>query len=258
MFNSPPERTFRQTLFIRKVLMGVSIPLVSLIFLSLIHYNAPQLFPIAYGLTVLVALAVGALCWWMTPRSQLTIHPEGISLSGPRTTIDIRWEDISGTVYHTEPLNLTDILTSTAPDETDIFPVRNANGTLIVHASAENRKINIGSYLEGFKNATQVVLDRVNPRLRADIQRRLNSGEAVPFGAVMLSRQGIAVKNKPEVPFSIAEIEFDGRRLAVKEKGKWRLAFSVGAPGIENVALLLEMTNELRSGANPPRPISRP
>ncbi len=76
------------------------------------------------------------------------------------------------------------------------------------------------------------------------------------MGQVSLSRQGIGYKCKPEAPFTLAKIKFNGMRFWVKEKGKWLDAFGVPARQVRNVFVLLEMAGELQG--NTASPMSNP
>ncbi len=110
------------------------------------------------------------------------------------------------------------------------------------------QKITIGSNIRGVQEVVRLVLAAVNPRLRQDAERLLNSGGTVPFGKISLSPAGVIWKSKEPIPYAaIAKSRIDGAMLRVKAEGKWLDNIAVPVKKVPNVFILLDLIDEKRS-----------
>jgi hypothetical protein len=249
MFMSPPEATYREMLTGRVAVLLLVIVVVFMV-LVVADFDMKNLGPGSW-ITIAITGALYAYFWQWSAKRQLTIHPEGVSFSGLHSSKDLRWEEISETRYfqimnpaYTQ-LGLIGILMASYSSK------GGKQGSLDIYGTDGKKKFTIGTSLKNGEAARRQVLARVNPRLKADLARRLGGGEPIAFGLVILSRQGIGFKNKPEVPFAEAEIKFNGMRLRVKRKGKFLDAFGAPARKIPNVFILLEMADDIQRGGAP-------
>src|SRR6267143_1267050 len=96
----------------------------------------------------------------------------------------------------------------------------------------------------------RLVLAAINPRLRQDAERVLNSGGTVSFGKISLSPAGVVWKSKEPIPYAaLVKCKIDGSILRVKAEGKWLDNIAVTAKKVPNVFILLDLIEEKRSTA---------
>jgi len=243
MFPSPAQRTFHDTVTFR---MAGAISFAGFLAWGLYDYHQTNIFEPA--LWTLIGI-VGALCAyafiWAAAR-KVTFHPEGISYKSLVTDIDIPWTDIRETRYSQTPLNvgvhfgLIGVLVSAAAGKGNKQMIRNLQ-------IIGSRKITITSNISRVEEAMQLVFQNVNPRIKEQAERVLNSGGTVSFGSVALSTQGVIWKGKQPIPYNaIAKSCLDGPNVKIKSEGKWLNDVSVNAKKIPNVFLLLDMIEERR------------
>ncbi len=244
MFNSPPERTFPQS-YLARILVFILVLGVVFMVLAIADMEVNKV-PLIGWLIIAATLGLFAFFWEWSAKRQLNIHPEGMSFGAGSSSKDFRWEEISETRYY--QINNAAIhfgLIGMLVANYSSGGINAKSGSLEVRR-ADGKKITVNTMLSKGDQAIQLVLGRVNPRLKADIQRRLNGGETVAFGPVNLSRQGVGFKGKPEVPLTLAEIKFNGMRFRVKQKGKFLDAIGVPARQVPNIFVLMEIAGELQ------------
>jgi len=96
----------------------------------------------------------------------------------------------------------------------------------------------------------RLVLAAINPRLRQDAERVLNSGGTVSFGKISLSPAGVVWKSKEPIPYAaLVRCKIDGSILRVKAEGKWLDNIAVTAKKVPNIFILLDLIEEKRSTA---------
>ncbi len=250
MFNSPPERTFSQT-YVARILVFILVLGVVFIVLAIADLEVNKV-PLIGWVIIAATLGLFAFFWEWSAKRRLNIHPEGVSFGAGSSSKDFRWEEIAETRYY--QMNNAAIhfgLIGMLVANYSSGGINTKSGSLEIRG-ADGKKFTVNTMLSHGDQAIQLVLGRVNPRLKADIVRRLNGGESVAFGPVNLSRQGVSFKDKPEVAFNLAEIKFNGMRFRVKEKGKWMDAIGVPARQVPNIFVLLEIASELQGTAASP------
>jgi hypothetical protein len=98
------------------------------------------------------------------------------------------------------------------------------------------------------EEVVRMVLAAVNPRLRQDAERILNSGGTVSFGKISLSPAGVVWKSKEPIPYAaLVKCKIDGSMLRVKAEGKWLDNIAVTAKKVPNIFILLDIIEEKRS-----------
>ncbi|HUK87305.1 MAG TPA: DUF6585 family protein [Terriglobales bacterium] len=248
MFVSPPERTFRQNLTWRLlVLLPVA---VAWLIALLLYSDANKLEPISAG----VAVALTALAVWMwiaVGKAELSIHSEGVqvqTLGGK----EMRWEEIASTTFRQVPVGqqaavhfgLIGYLIALAA-------AKGSSGGMmtLILVSREGRKLTISSNWREVQEAIRMVLRRVNPAIRDDIRRRVRNGETVKFGKLGLSQQGISWKDGPPLPFAtLAKCRIAGQQLRIKAEGKWLDNVAVSTSRVPDVFVFLDLVDEFKSG----------
>src|SRR5712664_2317619 len=111
-------------------------------------------------------------------------------------------------------------------------------------------KIGLNSNIRDVAELVRLVLAAVNPRLRKDAERILNSGGTVSFGKISLSPGGVVWKSKEPIPYSaLVKCKIDGSMLRVKAEGKWLDNIAITAKKVPNIFVLLDLIEEKRSTA---------
>jgi hypothetical protein len=118
------------------------------------------------------------------------------------------------------------------------------------------QKIAVNSNVRDVEEVVRLCLAEINPRLRQDTERVLNSGGTVPFGKISLSPAGVVWKSKEPIPYAaIVKSKIDGLMLRIKAEGKWLDNIAVAAKKIPNVFILLDLIEEKHSGAAAKTPV---
>lgn len=260
MFVSPPERSFRQNLTWRLlVLLPVAIAwIVVLVF----YADDSKLEPISTGIAVaLTALAVWV--WVAAGKAELSVHSEGVQTQGALGGKEMRWEEIATTTFRQTPVGqqaaihfgLIGYLIALAATK------GSASGSMTLTLVArDGHKLTISPNWREVQEAIRLVLRRVNPGIKEDIRRRVKNGETVKFGNVGLSQQGISWKDKPPIPFAtLSKCRIAGQHLRIKAEGKWLDNIAVTTSRVPDVFVLLDLIDELKSGGKPAEvdPIAR-
>ncbi len=257
MFISPPEKSFRQNYAGRILLLFVA-GIIVLTVLALEDFHLQRL-SMASLLVLLVTLGLTAFGWWAMSRQSVSLHPEGIECAGTFGTKDLRWEEVTETYFFKIDQNLyvhfglLGLLFAAAANRRGSSTSKGLMN-LRISGGEPKRKLRISSSLKDVAEAIRMVLAKVNPRIKTELGRQIQGGQAVMFGPVSLSREGIGYQQKPQVPFSEAAIKFNGARLTVKKQGKWLNAISVQAQKVPNVFVLLDLAEELKLGGAPRPP----
>lgn len=242
MFSSPPQKTFRYT-FSWCIAAGVFFfPL-----LIWAGYQLNQTRRINPVLQVFCAIfgVLFAYAWLWMKRTTVTLHDEGISYKSPFSQKDLRWDEITETRYGQQSMNLAVHFGLIGL----LLALRSGNNKVIRSLELIGpRKIVINSNIRDLEELVRLVLAAVNPRLRREAERMLNSGGTVSFGKISLSSTGVIWKSKEPIPYaSIVKCKIDGSMLRVKAEGKWLDNIAVGVKKIPNVFLLLDLIEEKRS-----------
>src|SRR5215831_5243571 len=242
MFISPPRNTFRYT-FSWVILAAVFF--VPILIWQIYDYG--QTHEVQPGLaffTVISGLFL-AYAWWWT-RTRVTIHDEGICYKSPFREKDLRWDEITETRYGQQPLNagvhfgLLGWL---------IAAMFHSNNKMIRSFELIGpQKIAINSNIRDVEEVVRLALAVVNPRLRQDAERILNSGGTVAFGKISLSPAGVVWKSKEAIPYTaLMKCKIDGAMFRVKAEGKWLDNIAVAAKKVPNIFVLLDLIEAKRS-----------
>ena len=261
MFISPPEKTYGQTLTMRLLLM-FPLSMVLLIVFVAADFETSKIGPVSWAM-IAVTLGLSVFGWWAISKRLLAFHPEGVAYSTAFGAKELRWEEIGETYYWKIDQNLYVhlgliglLMAASASRRGDTMSGGQMN--LKLTGLDPKQKISITAQVKDCAEAIRAVLGKVNPRIKPELQRRMQGGETVMFGVVSLSRQGIGFKQKPQVALSEVGVKFNGTYLTVKKEGKWRSEFRAPAQKIPNVFVLLDLIEEIKLGgaARPPDPFA--
>ncbi len=242
MFISPPRNTFRYTLSWCIAVGIVFVPL--LLWAAYDFYQSRQVDPVlafftgAFGLLFAYA--------WLWTKTRVTLHEEGISYKSPFREKDLRWDEITETRYGQQPINagvhfgLIGWLVAAMG--------RGNNKMLRSFELIGPHKIILNSNIRDVEEVVRLALAAVNPRLRQDAERILNSGGTVSFGKISLSPAGVVWKSKEPIPCAaLVKCKIDGSMLRIKAEGKWLDNIAVTAKKVPNIFILLDLIEEKRS-----------
>lgn len=110
------------------------------------------------------------------------------------------------------------------------------------------QKISINSNIRDVEEVVRLALTAVNPRLRQDSERILNSGGTISFGKIALSPTGVIWKSKEPIPYAaLMKCKIDGAMLRIKAEGKWLDNIAVTAKKVPNIFILLDLIEAKRS-----------
>jgi len=245
MFMSPPRNTFRYTLAWCIAMALLFFPF--LVWAAYDFYRNRQVDPVLAFFTV--AFGVLFAYAWLWTKTRVTLHEEGISYKSPFREKDLRWDEITETRYGQQPINagghfgLLGWLIAAAM-------ARGNNKMIRSLELIGPQKIALNSNIRDMEELVRLVLAAVNPRLRQDAQRVLNSGGTVSFGKISLSPAGVVWKSKEPILYAaLLKCKIDGSMLRVKAEGKWLDNIAVTAKKIPNIFILLDLIEEKRSTA---------
>ncbi len=176
----------------------------------------------------------------------MTLHEEGISYKSPFKQTDLRWNEITETRYGQQQIN---VALHFGLIGWLVAAIARSSGKVIRTLELIGpQKITIGSNIRGVQEVVRLVLAAVNPRLRQDAERLLNSGGTVSFGNISLAPAGVVWKAKEPIPYAaIAKSRIDGATLRIKAEGKWLDNIAVAVKKVPNVFILLDLIDEKRS-----------
>jgi len=244
MFLSPARNTFRYTL---SWCIAVALLFVPLLLWALYDfYRSRQVDSVLAFVTVAFGLLFAYS--WLWTKTRVTLHEEGISYKSPFGEKDLRWDEITETRYGQQPINaaahfgLIGWLVAAM--------TRGNNKVIRSLELIGPHKIVLNSNIRDVAELVRLVLAAVNPRLRKDAERILNSGGTVSFGKISLSPGGVVWKSKEPIPYSaLVKCKIDGSMLRVKAEGKWLDNIAVTAKKVPNIFVLLDLIEEKRSTA---------
>jgi hypothetical protein len=244
MFMSPARNTFRYTLTLCILMAILFFPM--LLWVAYDFYRGRHvdsivaLFTGAFGLLLAYA--------WLWTKTRVTLHEEGISYKSPFREKDLRWDEITETRYGQRPINagahfglLGWLIAAMVRSNNKMIRTLELIGPL---------KIVLNSNIRDVEELVRLVLAAVNPRLRQDAERILNSGGTVSFGKISLSPAGVVWKSKEPIPYTaIVKSKIDGSMLRIKAEGKWLDNIAITAQKVPNVFILLDLIEDKRSAA---------
>ncbi len=242
MFISPPRNTFRYT-FSWLILAALFFAPI-LIWQVYDYSQTRQVEPGLAFFTVISGIFV-AYAWWWT-KTRVTLHDEGISYKSPFREKNLRWDEITETRYGQQPLNagahfglIGWLIAAMA---------RGNNKMIRSFELIGPHKIAINSNIRDVEEIVRLALAAVNPRLRQDAERILNSGGTVSFGKISLSPGGVIWKSKEPIPYtSLMKCKIDGSMLRIKAEGKWLDNIAVTVKKVPNIFILLDLIEAKRS-----------
>lgn len=242
MFPSPAQKTFGENITFR-LLAALPLLITGGIGFAIYYETQQPLAPIFWGFIAFFALLFLYVCVWSAKRS-ISIHSEGVSYKSLAGETDLRWDEIVETRYGQQPVNvyahfgLIGLLLS----------IGRRQGLQRSLEIIGPRRIKISPQIKNNPEAIRLVLDQVNPRIRQEAERQLNSGGTVPFGNLSLSPMGVIWKGKDPIPYgAIAKCRIDGTFLRIKAEGKWLDNVAVGAKRVPNIFVLLDLIEQRRS-----------
>jgi hypothetical protein len=244
MFISPARNTFRYTLSWCIAMALLFFPF--LIWAAYDFYQSRHVDPVLGFFTGVLGLLFAYA--WLWTKTRVTLHEEGISYKSPFREKDLRWDEITETRYGQQPINagvhfgLIGYL---------IAAMARSNNKMIRSLELIGpQKIALNSNIRDLEELVRLVLAAVNPRLRKDAERILDSGGTVSFGKISLSPAGVVWKSKEAIPYAaLVKCKIDGSMLRLKAEGKWLDNIAVQAKKVPNIFILLDLIEEKRSTA---------
>jgi hypothetical protein len=242
MFISPPRKTFGYTY--SWCILAALLFFPFLAWAAYDFYQSRTVDPVLAFFTVMFGLLF-AYAWWWT-KTRVTLHDEGISYKSPFGDKDLRWDEITETRYGQQPINagahfglIGWLIAAMA---------RSSNKMNRSFELIGPQKIAINSNIRDVEEIVRLALAAVNPRLRKDAERILDSNGTVSFGKISLSPAGIIWKSKEPIPYAaIVKCKIDGALLRVKADGKWLDNIAVTAKKVPNIFILLDLIEAKRS-----------
>jgi hypothetical protein len=244
MFPSPARNTFRYTFSWCIVTALLFVPL--LLWAAYDFYRSRHVDPVLAFFTGVFGLLFAYA--WLWTKTRVTLHEEGISYKSPFREKDLRWDEITETRYGQQPINASAhfgllgwLIASMA---------RGNNKMIRTLELIGSQKIVLNSNIRDMEELVRLVLAAVNPRLRQDAERVLNSGGTISFGKISLSPAGVVWKSKEPIPYAaLMKCKIDGAMLRVKAEGKWLDNIAITAKKVPNIFILLDLIEEKRSTA---------
>jgi len=241
---SPPRNTFRYTV---TWCVAAALPFFPLLaWVAYDFYQSRHVDPVLGFFTAVFGLLFAFACLWR--KTTVTIYEEGISYKSPFKQKDLRWNEITETRYGQQPINVAGHFGLIG-----WLLAAMAGGNNKMNRSFEligPQKIAVNSNIRDVEEVVRLCLAEINPRLRQDTERILNSGGTVSFGKISLSPAGIVWKSKEPIPYAaIVKSKIDGSMLRVKAEGKWLDNIAVTAKKVPNIFILLDLIEEKRSTA---------
>jgi hypothetical protein len=242
MFPSPARNTFRYTFAWLIVTAVLFFPL--LIWVAYDFNQTRHVDPVLGIFTGIFGLLFAYA--WLWTKTRVTIHEEGISYKSPFSQKDLRWNEIIETRYGQQPMNMA---VHFGLIGWLIAALGRGNDKMIRSFDLIGpQKITVNSNIRDVEEVVRLVLAAVNPRLRQEAQRMLNSGGTVSFGKISLSPSSVIWKSKEPIPYTaIVKCKIEGSMLRVKAEGKWLDNIAVTAKKIPNIFVLLDLIEERRS-----------
>jgi hypothetical protein len=245
-FLSPPRKTFRYTV---TWCIAAALPFFLLLaWVAYDFYQSRHVDPVLGFFTGAFGLLFAYACLWR--KTTVTIHEEGISYKSPFRQKDFRWNEITETRYGQQPINVAvhfGLIGWLVAAMTGGNNKMNRSFELI-----GPQKITVNSNIRDVEEVVRLCLAEINPRLRQDTERILNSGGTVPFGKISLSPAGVVWKSKEPIPYAaIVKSKIDGSMLRIKGEGKWLDNIAIIAKKVPNVFILLDLIEGRRSGVAP-------
>ena len=242
MFFSPARNTFRYTLSWCIAVGIVFVPL--LVWAAYDFYQSRRADPVLAFFTAMLGLLFAYA--WMWTKTRVTLHEEGISYKSPFKQKELRWDEITETRYGQQPLNLA---VHFGLIGWLVAAIGRGNDKMIRTLEIVGpQKIVLNSNIRDVQELVRLVLAAVNPRLRQDAERILNSGGTVSFGKISLSPAGVVWKSKEPIPYAaLLKSKIDGSMLRLKAEGKWLDNIAVTAKKVPNVFILLDLIEERRA-----------
>lgn len=242
MLMSPPRNTFRYTFSWVIVAALVFVPF--LLWAAYDLYQSRQVDPVLAFFTIMFGLLFACACWWR--KTRVTLHDEGICYKSPLSDKDLRWDEITETRYGQQPINagvhfglIGWLLAAMARGNHKMIRSFELIGP---------QKLTINSNIRDVEEVVRLSLAAVNPRLRQDAERILNSGGTVSFGKISLSPTGVIWKSKEPIPYAaLMKCKIDGSMLRMKAEGKWLDNIAIAAKKVPNVFILLDLIEAKRS-----------
>jgi hypothetical protein len=234
------ERKFGQTYAIRILLTLLLFGPLLLAWVVVDKPN-PSGHPVLSGISVVVVVCYIVL-WVTISKAVLTITDQGVRRESILGVQEIPWSQINETRYLVRPIRigahfgLIGALVSAASSKS-----ASANLVLTLIAS-DGKRLRVTSNFQRAKEAIGIIFGRVLPQMVAAARAKVQRGETVAFGQLVLSATNVTWKGGPPIPVSeISGAEIVGSNLRLKRTGKWFSAVSVRSDKIPNVLVFLEV-----------------
>src|SRR5260370_1027464 len=195
-FFSPPRNTFRYTV---TWCVAAALPFFPLLaWVAYDFYQSRHVDPVPGFFTAVFGLLFAYACLWR--KTTVTIYEEGISYKSPFIQKDLRWNEITETRKGKQPINagahfglLGWLIAAMARGNDKVIRSLELIGT---------QKIVLNSNIRDVEELVRLLLAAVNPLLRKDAERILNSGGTISFWKISLSPAGVVSNSKQPIPYA--------------------------------------------------------
>jgi hypothetical protein len=263
MLTGAPLRVLKRTLVLRAVYCLTLLPLAAFLGLgawsSLAQRKPEPVTAAVFGGITAAILVLFVLLFLRELRLEVRLHRDGLVLAAGGRTRELRWEEIEQVWFRAIRVGAGGIIggalggaivgaIGAAVDDARGRgqPLNQANTSITARLVGGGRSITLTSNFREVVAAIEEVLGQVNPRLVRDCLRRVQAGEEVAFGKVVLSWHGVRFGSSAPVGFGEVErFEFKAGKLKLKKRGAW-LSRGILIHRIPNVMVLLQAFEELQ------------
>lgn len=237
MFPSPPQRTFRESLTRRIAAALLFFPLLAWGIYD--HVDSGEFDRLLWESIVVAGALFGFVMVQAIGRS-ISIHQEGISSVSLFRQADLTWEEITATRYQQQSL---DIVPNSDLRFLVLYVLAEKTGFMVPSLSITGHQtIRIGTGIRDGHEAIELVLQKVDARLRPEADRLLSAGASVSFGNISLSPEGVTWKTRAPIPWNeVAKCRLEGRRLRIAKQGRLYDSIVVRTKKIPNLFVLMEL-----------------
>ena len=248
LFISPAQRIYRDTWTWR---IAAALPFLTLLgFAAYDFTTTKQWSEWLWGLTIFFGILFGYTWLWAMKR-QITIHTEGISYVSLFNSVDLRWDEITETRYGQQEINTGAHMGLIGVLIMALMKSRGGEVMRNLAIVAPLGKIKISSNVGKIEELIRDVLSNVNPRLKADAERAVASGQGAVFGQFTLSNLGVSWKGKESIPYgSLVKCAISNQNLRLKAEGKWLDNVAVNTKKVPNLFVMLDIIEARRSLSN--------
>jgi hypothetical protein len=182
-----------------------------------------------------ILFVVGLLVVWVLYvnwKKAAAVYEHGLAYASRKGLEMWRWEEVAQLLAAITRHYTNGIYTGTTHVYTLIDP--------------QNRRLVLNDSLTHVEELGKTIEAQTFPLLYASVSAQYNSGTAVPFGPVTISKSGIQFKNKVYPWTDVKEVSIRRGILQVSKKdGGWFSGASAAVAGIPNLRVLLSIIDQV-------------